>query len=137
MNLLLCFLESDFYPGGYAWPVWSLYINGERVARSAGAGGAGTADEPWAIGARASEDGTYPSKQHFDGLIDDACIYDVPLREYDVKPLHRESLPPSRANLRPCRPTWNLVRTIPVLLIRKTRIDYEVGAILHKLERQG
>jgi hypothetical protein len=81
MNLLLCFSESDFYPGGYTWPVWSLYINGEWVANTPDAVGAVTVDRGSVIGAGASADGTYPSERHFEGLIDDSRIYDVALSE--------------------------------------------------------
>jgi hypothetical protein len=71
---------------------WSLYFNGEWVAESQDAVGAVTVDMPWAIGARASDStAIYPTERHFEGLIDDVRIYNVPLDESQVTELYNQS----------------------------------------------
>jgi hypothetical protein len=92
MNLLLCFLESDFYRGGYTWPVSSLYMNGKWIANPLDAVGFVTADRPWATGARPPADVTFRSERHFEALIDDMRVCDVPLSEDGLKTfLERET----------------------------------------------
>ena len=71
--------------------LWTLYLNGEWIADAIDEVGAVTeSDRGWAIGARASANGIYPTERHFTGYIDDVRIYDVPLEEAEVMQLYRE-----------------------------------------------
>jgi hypothetical protein len=70
--------------------LWTLYFNGEWVSDTFDPIGAVAVDRGWAIGARASADGTYPTERHYTGCIDDVCIYDVPLSEDEVLQLYQE-----------------------------------------------
>ncbi len=72
--------------------LWTLYINGEWVSETYDPVGAVTvSDRGWAIGARASADGTYPTERHFTGSIDDVRIYDVPMGETEAVQLYQEA----------------------------------------------
>ncbi|MDZ7260683.1 MAG: T9SS type A sorting domain-containing protein [candidate division KSB1 bacterium] len=68
---------------------WTLYLNGELAVVFPDPVGAVAVNRGWAIGARASANGTYPSERHFEGFIDDVRIYDVALEEDEVANLYK------------------------------------------------
>lgn len=105
---------------------WYLYINGDEVAQVADIVGAVSVTRPWAIGARASADGVYPSERHFEGLIDDARIYNVALSEADVKALYQESLTAVKNQSATEPANFALGQNYPNPFNPQTQIDYQV-----------
>jgi len=105
---------------------WYLYINGDQVSTVGDAVGAVSVTRPWAIGARASADGVYPSERHFEGLIDDVRIYNVALTEDDVKALYKE-LTTAVKNQSATEPAdFALGQNYPNPFNPETQIDYQV-----------
>jgi len=97
---------------------WTLYLNGEWVNALTDPVGAVSVDRPWAVGARASVDGTYPSERHFEGWIDDVRILPkMKLRHFIKKPS-----PPLKSNRRLSRLLSLLIKTIPILSTRKREL---------------
>jgi hypothetical protein len=109
--------------------VWTLYLDGVWNNQTEDATGAVTVDRGWAIGARAPDStGTFPTERHFEGLIDDARIYNVALSEDDVKALYQESLTPTAVKNQSTTVPANfaLGQNYPNPFNPQTRIDYQV-----------
>jgi hypothetical protein len=111
--------------GVYSTDLWLLYINGEWVAEAPDAVGAVSADRPWAIGARASLDGTYPSERHFEGLIDDARIYNVALSADEVSQLYT-TLTAVNERSRTVPTEFTMSQNYPNPFNPQTHIDYQI-----------
>jgi hypothetical protein len=105
---------------------WTLYLNGEWVNALTDPVGAVSVTRPWAIGARASVDGTYPSERHFEGWIDDVRIYNVALTEDEVKALYQETLTTVEKQSAAEPATFALDQNYPNPFNPQTRIDYQV-----------
>jgi hypothetical protein len=109
-----------------AYQTWYLYINGDYVTEVADPVGAVLVNRGWAIGARASVDGMYPNERHFEGLIDDARIYNVALSEDDVKALYQESLTAVKSQSATEPANFALGQNYPNPFNPQTQIDYQV-----------
>ena len=108
--------------------LWTLYINGEWVSETPDPVGAVTvSDRGWAIGARASEDGTYPTERHYTGCIDDVRIYDVPMSESDALALYQISTKVEQNNLS-LPEQYNLSQNYPNPFNPTTTITYTLKA---------
>lgn len=110
---------------------WTLYINGDFIAEVPDAVGAVTVDRPWAIGARASGDETYPVERHFEGLIDDVRIYNVPLYEEEVVALYQQSLADVRGQSTTVPDFFALGQNYPNPFNPQTRLEYQVPQAAH------
>jgi hypothetical protein len=107
------------------WQVWTLYFNGEWVDEVPDPVGAVTVDRGWAIGARASTDGTYPSERHFEGLIDDVRIYDVALSQDEVTQLYT-TITAVKDQSRTVPTNFIMSQNYPNPFNPETQIDYQI-----------
>jgi hypothetical protein len=105
---------------------WYLYFNGDEVAEVGDLVGAVTVDRGWAIGARASADGTYPTERHFEGLIDDVRIYNVALSEDEAKQLYTQTLTAVENQSRTIPTDFTMSQNYPNPFNPQTRIDYQL-----------
>jgi hypothetical protein len=107
--------------------VWTLYFDGEFVDQVADITGAVTVDRGWAIGARAPDStGIFPTERHFEGLIDDARIYNVALTEVEVAALYEQSLTAVENQSTFIPANFALSQNYPNPFNPQTRIDYQV-----------
>jgi hypothetical protein len=108
------------------YQLWSLYLNGIMVNTSPDAVGAVTVDRGWAIGARASADGTYPTERHFTGLIDDVRIYNVALTEDEVSQLYSQTLNAVNDRSHTVPTDFTMSQNYPNPFNPQTHFDYQV-----------
>ena len=125
--------ESDFNTWMYVVGVysteyqsWTMYINGEWIAEIIDAVGAVTVERPWAIGARASTDGTYPSERHFVGLIDEARIYNVALNADEIATLYEQTQTAIESQYTTVPANFALGQNYPNPFNPQTRFNYQV-----------
>jgi len=108
------------------YQVWSLYLDGILVNSTADAVGAVTVDRGWAIGARASADGIYPTERHFTGLIDDVRIYNVALTEEEVDQLYSQTLSAVDDRSHTVPTEFTMSQNYPNPFNPQTHIEYQV-----------
>ena len=107
--------------------LWTLYLDGVWNNQTEDATGAVTVDRGWAIGARAPDStGVFPTERHFEGLIDDVCIYNVALTDVQVADLYNQTFTAVEDKSNTIPSNFRLSQNYPNPFNPQTRIDYQV-----------
>lgn len=107
---------------------WTLYLDGVINSETEDVVGAVTVDRGWAIGARAPDTtGIFPTERNFEGLIDDARIYNVALTDVQVAELYNQSATAVKDKSNTIPGNFGLSQNYPNPFNPQTRIDYQVS----------